>query len=505
VSIPFAASLGAAALSLATRMVDEVGPRPAGTVPGDRAQAWVARELAERGWTPRTLRGRGPYDSSVYACRHGEQRKVVLLIAHTDSVHEQVPGANDNAAAVAVLLTAIESLPRRPVRTVCVAFPDGEELGLLGARTLAEHALRGGLGGPVDQVMALDLVGRGRLTHNGLGATWGSRRLRWLLEVAPAEVPWVYRGVSWAWPEGERSDHGPFASAGIPSSHLMARGRSGVFWAYHTPDDVPDVLERSTLSKAVRTVRRVARAGPVPREDPDPAVVLPWGTVLPGWLVWLGTAVGLGAGLGGVVGLPRVGGAVVQQLLATVAFGVGLAAALHGRDLGGSLAAPALLAAWCAWGAAVLAWPWPTAVRGGRSLALVPALLALAVAWFGAPMVALPLAVSATAAALSGRLPAVLLALPALWPAAYLVRPDAVRELAFHGLLPAVPWNWVVLHGLLTLPVVGLVQGRELQRGRLRVGAVAVMVVGVWVGWAWAWSVGPWEAPFVPRDVKWAG
>ena len=265
-----AAPLGERVVELAAEMVDDVGPRHAGSPGGAEAQAWVMRQLRARGWHPGQLGG-GSAWPTVYSCRPGQNRAVVLFLAHTDAVHDEVPGANDNAASVAVLLEAIEKLPKRPKRTVCVAFPDAEELGLLGAENFARFAEGAGLGGRVDQVMALDLVGAGRLTHNGLGEQWGSAQIRWLQLHAPAEIPWVYRGVSWAWPHMERSDHGPFSARGILASHLLARGPSGVYWPYHTRDDTIDKLDPATLARAVRLIRKVARAGMAPKRAPDPA------------------------------------------------------------------------------------------------------------------------------------------------------------------------------------------------------------------------------------------
>lgn len=499
------ASIGTAVLALATRLVDEVGPRPAGSPEAVEAQGWVGRELRARGWTPRVFGG-GATPPTVYACRSGRDRSVVLFLAHTDTVHAAVPGANDNAAAIAVLLVAAEDLPKVPERTVCLAFPDAEELGLLGSEAFAAFALRGGLGGRIDQVMALDLVGQGRLTHNGLGPAWGTARLRDLMATAPAEAPWVYRGVSWGLPHMERSDHGPFGARGVPASHLMARGPSGVFWAYHTERDTPEVLQTRTLNRAVRTVRKVARAGRLPVEAGDPAVVLPDGSVLPGSIVVLGTV--LGAALGGLAGLRvdrTVASAVGQGLAASLVFGTALALALAGRPLHATLADPALLAAWCGWGALVLAWPWPASARAGRALAGVPAAAAALTAWAVGPVLALPLAVSAVAAALAGRAPAFLLAPLALWPAGYLVRPDAVRELAFHGLVPAVPWLWAALHGGLTVPLLALVQGRALARGARRWGPVVALVAGALAAVVAAWLAPVEAAPLIRGTVRWPG
>ena len=496
------ASLGTSVVDLSAEMIEAAGPRATGSEGAVEAQRWVARELDARGWSPSVLAGGSAYPT-VYACRRGERRAVVLFLAHTDAVHPEVPGANDNAAAVAVLLKAIEKLPRRPTRTVCVAFPDAEEVGLLGSEVFARFTEKLGLGGRIDQVMALDLVGQGRLTHNGLGPAWGTAQLRWMMRHAPAEVPWVYRGVSWAWPHMERSDHRPFTERGVASSHLMARGPSGVYWAYHSREDTLDQLEPATLAQAVRLVRKVAKAPPLPKRGPDPAVVLPSGTVMPGRVVEGVTAVGLLALLAPLGADRSISWPLLHVVVGALAFGTALGLALAGRGLDQALAEPALLAAWCAWAAVWVGWPWPGSARSGRVLCGATALVAAGVWWWMGPILALPLAISALAGVLVGRVPSGLLALPALWPAGYFVRPDAVRELAFHGLLPASPWVWTLVHLFLTLPLVALVQGRALGRGRRRQGLAAALAAASVAAILWAWMSPEAAAPYLRPEVLW--
>lgn len=146
--------------------------------------------------------------------------------------------------------------------------------------------------------------------------------------------------------------------------------------------------------------------------------------------------------------------------------------------MGATLATPALAAAWSAWGAVAVAWPWPASERGARALAGVPALLALGIWWspFG-PILALPLSCAAAALALGRGHWAPLLAPVALWPALYLVRPDALRELAFHQLVPAEPALWGAVHLLLAGPAVALVMGRAFHRNPRRLLLAALLAL----------------------------
>ncbi|MEM6928800.1 MAG: M20/M25/M40 family metallo-hydrolase, partial [Myxococcota bacterium] len=290
---------GDALLREATAIVEELGPRPVGSRAADDAQAWAFDTLDAAGWRPVRVEG---IDGFTVGCRPGASDRIVLFLAHTDSVHEDVPGAVDNAGAMAVLAAVARDLPATEVtpRTVCLAFPDAEEVGLLGSRQLAEQREHY-LPGPVDQVMALDLVGRGTLTHNGLGPAWSGSRLRALLHAAPADVPYVYRAISEGRPELERSDHHWFGRAGIPSSHLLSRGESGVLWTYHTSRDTPDTLQPEALAAAYGAVWGVAHAPVLPAGEPIvPPLVVPFThLVVPGGIVALGLSALLGVAVAG--------------------------------------------------------------------------------------------------------------------------------------------------------------------------------------------------------------
>lgn len=497
---------GALAHALAERMVEEVGPRPAGSPAADAARAWVAQELRRQGWTPREVRpGRW---ATVIACRPGASAHTVLFLAHTDSVHARAPGANDNAAAVAVLLQAAEVLAADPAptpRTVCLGFPDAEEIGLRGSLELARAADT--LLGPLDQVMALDLVGRGALTHHGLGPAWGARRLRALLDAAPADVPWVYRGISHAWVEMERSDHLPFTLRGVTASHLMARAESGVDWAYHTPRDTPDRLQPATLDAAVDAVVGVARAPRLPEDPGGPAFVIPGTAVVVGpTATWIGLTLGPALALVGLVeGRPadwRLGTTsalsfVARSVVAAGAAGLALLASTGGRPWELALAGPAMTAAWAAWIAVVAAWPaiHPPVARSLGALSAV--VLAATLAW--APLLALPFACAAGAVGLSGaaRLGRAVAMLTLVAPV-YLLRPDAVRELAFHHLVPAHVGVWVLAFALLTAPVLGTIWDLE-ARPRRAIGALAVIALLGAVAWGWGNPVE--AAPWIRGEV----
>ena len=122
-------------------------------------QAAVTRYLGHRGiafarHAFATFEGHG----ENYGVDVGSGDRVLVLIAHHDAVPGS-PGANDNAAAVGILLHLLERLARTPPSGLRVRFlfPACEELGYLGARAYVKDAPLLGIAG----VLSLELCGIG--------------------------------------------------------------------------------------------------------------------------------------------------------------------------------------------------------------------------------------------------------------------------------------------------------------------------------------------------------
>jgi peptidase M28-like protein len=125
----------------------------------EERQAALARHLAARG-VPfarhhfRTFEGEG----ENYAVDLGHGDRTVVIAAHHDAVPGS-PGANDNAAAVGILLALMDRL-RSGVPSglrVRLLFTAAEELGYLGARAYASETSLAGIAG----VLSLELCGIG--------------------------------------------------------------------------------------------------------------------------------------------------------------------------------------------------------------------------------------------------------------------------------------------------------------------------------------------------------
>lgn len=423
--------------------------RPAGSAAEEGLARAVEQALQRAGWA--AVREEG----GLVACRPPGRR---LFLAHLDSVPGS-PGAVDNAAGVAALLAIAR---HSAAEDLCLGFPFAEETGLEGSRALAAGwlARHGAL---PRLVVALDLTGHGHLSVTGLGPAWGGAQLAWLTEAATLDSPYAYRVVSRALPGMERSDHLPFAARGVLSMHLLGRGEGGVFPRYHQPED--RTVDAAAMQDLVLALEGLATA-PLPPEDAPDAAVIVRGRVLPSPLVWLGIVLGLLSGVEALLrpgeGRPVLGAlsglwasawrAVLGALAATLPMlamtrlrlfdpseAERTAAAVMGTSASGwwEGAGPGLVLGWAGW----FLLRRRLGPRGSAPLAA--ATLCLLALWVD-PLLALPFGL----ASLLCRIHPLLGVLPSL----YLLVPDKLRELSFHGLLP--PGAWGALW-LLAWPAMG--------------------------------------------------
>jgi peptidase M28-like protein len=245
----------------------------------DERQAAVASYLAARG----VPFARHPFQSSEgsgenFTVELGSGRRVLLLIAHHDAVPGS-PGANDNAAAVGILLTLMDRLAASvpPGLRVRLLFTAAEERGYLGARKYARGANLAELAG----VLSLELCGIGDTL-----ALWDAvDRTPFLGRVRAA-----FEGMGLRRDESYHvagriplfgSDHRAFAPAGVPSyaltvvpsaqaqalrQFIFTPARSAFrflvkrpipFDTYHTPRDRGSTLEPAALALTLRALEAV--------------------------------------------------------------------------------------------------------------------------------------------------------------------------------------------------------------------------------------------------------
>jgi hypothetical protein len=270
------------------------------------SEAVLTAELADLGWAvehrPYHLdkaptvgfRSRAPAPPgarldgvNIVATREGlSDRSAVVVLAHYDAAAGS-PGADDNASGAAVLLEVARLLGDRAfARSVILALPDMEEVGLFGARVLASELVRdrhllgvlclecvgyttqeaGSQTGPAGvrllfpaQCRRIGAKGwRGdfvQVIYRGTSATLSSRfaaaigaldgRDRVIQFRDPGDLPILGRLLQRVLPavrDFSRSDHRAFWDVGVPAVMISdtAPFRNA---NYHTPTDTPDTLD----------------------------------------------------------------------------------------------------------------------------------------------------------------------------------------------------------------------------------------------------------------------
>ena len=252
----------------------------------ERTAAWIATAFHEAGIEPAgdssgylqywPYQGRGaPADSAVLVpnvvgwvpgselTRAGEY---VIVVAHYDHVGVGTPdesgdsiynGADDNASGVAALVEvaqAFGALPTPPARPVILLAVSGEERGLLGSHWFAEN--RSDLNGAV-AVLNMDMVGRNAPDSLGLVGYEYSTLGPLIEELADAEMSdgrslgfSIVRDLAPGQNLFRRSDHWPFAHAGVPAIAIS----SGLHEDYHAPSDEADLVNDEKVARVARLV-----------------------------------------------------------------------------------------------------------------------------------------------------------------------------------------------------------------------------------------------------------
>ncbi len=253
------------------------GPRVPGTAAHDQCARWLAAELrrsTDRVTTQRftqMVKGKPVALVNIQAVFNPHGKRHVLLSAHWDSRpaadsdpdpakrSQAVPGANDGASGVAVLLEIARALKSRPpTDRVTIVLFDGEDYGstvaemLLGSRYYAAH-----FGGPrVDWAVLLDMVGAKDLRieqeHNSLAAAGDVVKRVWAA---------AHRAGSSAFVDEEGptviDDHVPLIARGIPCVDVIDFDYR--YW--HTTDDTPDKCSAESLGQVGRAILQAIADG----------------------------------------------------------------------------------------------------------------------------------------------------------------------------------------------------------------------------------------------------
>jgi glutaminyl-peptide cyclotransferase len=273
---------GARALERVRHQV-AAGPRIPGTAPHAAIADWIAAELERLGgkverqtFTDTTL-GRPMQLTNVIGRFGPEGDGRVILMAHWDTREhadrdpdttrrtQPVPGANDGASGVAVLLEVAELMHQRPPEVgVDLVFVDGEDQGessrmeefCLGSTHYAASLPRG----YAKAAFVFDMVGDKDLAiHPEVSSARRAANLvQLVLEAARAT------GAEHFHVEPRfrvHDDHVPLLDAGIPAVDIIDFD----YPAWHTTGDTPDQISAASLAEVARVAGWLVYRSPLSR------------------------------------------------------------------------------------------------------------------------------------------------------------------------------------------------------------------------------------------------
>jgi glutaminyl-peptide cyclotransferase len=248
------------------------GPRVPESPAHERCKAWIAGELTKAGATPvlqdfpdtvygvpyrfTNVRARfGPKDGTwIVLGAHWDTRSVADRDPDSTKRASPIPGANDGASGVAVLLELARAFKNEPPPVgVELVFFDGEDLGRggdAGGFCRGSRAYVKALEHPLPALaIVLDMVGDKDLNlyyeansyqaaRNLVERLWaGAKRVN-----APGFIPEVRHDVY--------DDHAPFLEAAIPGIDVIDFD----YVAWHTSEDDVSHVSANSLGQVGRTV-----------------------------------------------------------------------------------------------------------------------------------------------------------------------------------------------------------------------------------------------------------
>lgn len=182
--------------------------------------------------------------------------RFVVFTAHYDHLgtmgkQAYIPGANDNAAGVAMLIELAHYFSKNPPAfSVCLMAFSGEELGLLGSLHYTSQPLF-----PLSQIdflWNLDLIGTGKDGATVVNATIHKREFEKFktvnenLQALPKIIPRA---------PAPNSDHYPFSIKGVPAFFIYLMDKS--YPHYHNIDDKTENLPLSGFNGLFRLLIRM--------------------------------------------------------------------------------------------------------------------------------------------------------------------------------------------------------------------------------------------------------
>ena len=244
----------------------DLGPRTPGSKAHEDIVIWIQSELKNAGWQAQVLEANllgHPIQNILakQAKKNDLQKPLIILGAHYDSrLHadrdpdpakrlEPVPGANDGASGVAVLLELARVIPPDLKKAVWLVFFDLEDSGniegwdwVLGSRVFVENLDR-----RPDAVVIIDMIGDSNL--NIYFEQNSDQELSKAIWTQAASLGYAEKFIQ---SQNHRilDDHIPFIQAGIPAVDLIDFDYP--YW--HTTADTIDKLSSESLQVVGNTL-----------------------------------------------------------------------------------------------------------------------------------------------------------------------------------------------------------------------------------------------------------
>jgi Zn-dependent M28 family amino/carboxypeptidase len=257
-----------------TRALVALGPRPAGTPPLAKAQAYIVGQLRNYRWqvTEQAFTAKTPAGvlsmKNVIAFKKGSGGKAVAITGHYDTKRFLFPfvGANDGGASAGFLLEMARALAGATHKNdVYLVWLDGEEAvkewtatdSLYGSRHLADAWFADGTLNRMSAVINVDMIGDKDL--HIVKEMYSAEPLRRLVWQVAAQLGHArhFDGAEMA----IEDDHAPFLRKGVRALDLIDfdYGPSHSWW--HTRDDTMDKLSADSLQVVgdvlVETLKRL--------------------------------------------------------------------------------------------------------------------------------------------------------------------------------------------------------------------------------------------------------
>jgi glutaminyl-peptide cyclotransferase len=242
----------------------EFGPR----IPGSPAHAqtvdWITTELKQAGWQVEVLdqpiSGTGRTARNIVA-RRGSGSQLILLGAHYDCRQyadqdpdpnkrtEPVPGANDGASGVAVLLELARSLPQKLDKEVWLVFFDLEDQGDINGQNWIEGstAFAASLSRKPDAVVIVDMIGDAN--QDIYYERNSDRPISSRIWQTAADLGYE-KSIIQEYKFNMLDDHTPFLQKGIAAVDIIDFD----YPAWHTTADTPDKVSAESLMTVGNTL-----------------------------------------------------------------------------------------------------------------------------------------------------------------------------------------------------------------------------------------------------------